>query len=155
MTAIVTNMARTASDIHVRFRTMAGLSLLPMAGASLGAWFDESAQLGFTTWRSACRAAGLRFSSLAEFTMQLLPTAVLGLLAGGLALLLISVVTRAVSARHCLAAHAGCALSLPLGLLLCASPLPVPLMLVSDVAVSALAATWLLRTPSRFSPVHP
>lgn len=148
-------MAKTANYIHGSYPTVAVLSLLPMAGAILGAWRDESAKLGFTTWRSACRAAGLRFSSLVDFTFQLLPSAVLGLLAGGLALVLIGVLNRAIPARHCLAAHLGCALSLPLGLTLCASPLPLPLMVLADIVSAALVAVWLLRTPSRFPPVHP
>jgi hypothetical protein len=148
-------MDRTANSTRANFSTVALLSLLPMTGATLGAWLDERGQLGFTTWRSACRAAGLRISSLVDFTLQLLPSAVLGLLAGGLALLLIGVLNRAVPARHCLAAHAGCALSLPLGLSLCTLPLPVPLMLLIDIAAGALLATWLLRAPARAPLLHP
>ena len=60
-------------------------ALLPMTLALAGACIDERAHLGFSNWRSACRAAGLPLSSLLSFTLELLPTAVLGALVGGIA----------------------------------------------------------------------
>ena len=39
------------------------------------ALFDERRNLGFSNWRSACRAAGLTFTSIAVFTFELLPCA--------------------------------------------------------------------------------
>jgi hypothetical protein len=120
---------------------------LPMLGAAAGAWLDERLRLGFTNWRSACRAAGPGLATLADFTLQLLPLAVMGLLIGGLAVLLVGVATRhrREQAGACLAAHAGCALTIPLALLICASSLPLPLMLLADLTITALAALWLLR----------
>lgn len=136
---------------------IAALSALPMGGALLGGWLDERHHLGFTTWRTACRAAGLRIPTLIDFTLQLLPTAVLGLLLAGVAVLLAGAVARRRDPGLYLAAHAGCALSLPVGLVLCAL-LPPAVMLAADVALATLAALLLLallRTPSRANGAHP
>ena len=132
------------SELH-RPLQVALLASLPMAGALAGGWMDESRLLGFTTWRAACGAAGLNFGSLLDFTWQLLPLALTGLLLGASAVLAVGLIRRAdqTHARDCLAAHLGCALTLPLALLLCASTLPVPLMLIADLGI-ATAAAWLL-----------
>jgi hypothetical protein len=108
------------------------MSALPMLGALGGGWLDQRHHLGFTIWRAACRSTGLRFASLVDFTVQLLPTALAGVLLGGLAVLVWGLMTRERHAGLCLAAHAGCALTLPLALLLCASALPLPVMLLAD-----------------------
>lgn len=121
------------------------LTTLPLAGALAGALFDERDHLGFTNWRSACRAAGFSFRSTLAFSFELLPTAIVGLLAGGLALQLIGF-----GLRHrdqpglCLAAHAGCALTMPIGLLLCAFALPLPALLATDVLLAG-AAAWIVK----------
>ena len=121
-------------------------SAVPMLGAFVGGWLDERHHLGFTTWRSACRAAGLRLQTLIDFTFQLLPGAICGLLAGGALLLALGIARRHTSdAANCFAGHAGCMLTLPAGLLLCASALPLPLMLLADVAIALLAALVLMR----------
>jgi hypothetical protein len=141
-------------------RWLPALAALPMLGAALGAWLDERRLLGFSTWRSACRAAGLDFSSLLSFTWQLLPLTLAGLLSGGAVVLAIAIVLRGEvnDARLCLAAHAGCALALPVMLLLCASTLPWVWMLIADVVITT-AAAWLLlglmRTVSQPRPAHP
>lgn len=131
---------------------------MPMMGAAVGAVLDERTQLGFTTWRSACRAAGLRLGPVFDFTLQLLPMAVIGLLIGGLILIFSGVwLRRQAEADLCTAAHVGCALSLPLGLMLCASPLPLPLMLVVDLLLATSAATgllWLMRRRSHRPPAN-
>lgn len=134
---------------------LAALSSLPMLGAAIGAAFDEQLRLGFTTWRSACRGLGLRIPTLVDFTLQLLPLAVIGLLLGGLAVLVTGVLSR--EHRTSVAAHAGCALSIPVALVLCAL-LPPAIMLVADVIVAAFAAALLLallRSPSRAARVNP
>src|SRR5690348_8750957 len=136
---------------------MAMLTPIPMVGAAIGGWLDERHHLGFTTWRSACRAAGLRVSTLIEFTLQLMPMAVIGLLAGGLAVLLAGALLRDRLASASLAAHAGCAVSLPVALILCAF-LPPMLMMAADVVLAMLAAVVMLalmRTPSRATRAHP
>jgi hypothetical protein len=136
------------------------LAALPMAGAALGAWLDETSRLGFSTWRSACRAAGLDFGSLMDFTWQLLPLTLAGLALGGAAVLAIAIARRHElhDARTCLAAHAGCALTLPVALLICASTLPWGWMLLVDLAIT-IAAAWLvlslMRPPSHVAPAHP
>ena len=136
---------------------LAMYSLLPMLGALTGAVIDERRHLGFTTWRAACRSAGLRISTLVEFTLQLLPLAVIGLLLGGLVVLAAGALMRDRHARLCVAAHAGCAVTLPVALILCAF-LPPMLMLAIDGVLAALAAgLWLMlmRTASRGSRAHP
>jgi hypothetical protein len=133
------------------------LTPLPMAGAVLGAMLDQRHHQGFTTWRSACRSAGLRFSTLVDFTLQLLPMAVIGLLLGGLVVLLSGALMRDRHARLCIAAHAGCAVTLPAALVLCAF-LPPMWMLTADLVLAAAAAGFmlaLLRTPSRAAGAHP
>jgi hypothetical protein len=142
----------------VDVRTDLLLASLPTAGAALGALADERHHLGFTTWRTACRAAGLRLPSLIDFTLQLLPMALIGLLLGGLLVLLVGLLQRRTQASRCAATHVACALTLPPMLLLCASPLPLPLLLLADVALAALLANLLLRlarTTSRGAAAHP
>jgi hypothetical protein len=124
------------------------MSGLPMAGAAFGAWLDERRALGFTVWRAACRASGISLSSLATFTLELLPGAVIGTLLGGLVVLASGMIARPAAARGALAAHAGCVVAMPVGLLLCASALPWPLTLAAEFALTALAAAgmwWLAR----------
>lgn len=124
----------------------------------MGALADERRQLGFTTWRAACRAGGMRLGTLIDFTLQLLPLALVGLLLGGLALLAIGcLLPRLRHADVFIAAHAGCALSLPVALLLCAL-LPPLWMLAADAALTTVVSWWLLmrlRTPSRVQAAHP
>jgi hypothetical protein len=124
------------------------LAWLPMALAGLGAAFDQYRALGVTTWRSACRASGFSPTSIATFTIELLPTALLGALAGGLLVLIAGLRDRHAFARGALCAHAGCAFAMPVGMLLCASALPWPLTLAAELALAALAAAsvwWLTR----------
>jgi hypothetical protein len=119
------------------------LGVLPLAGTTVGAFVDESRHLGLSNWRSACRAAGFSLRPVWTFTLELLPTAVAGFLAGGLALLVLGIVLRrhGDDARRCFAAHAGCAITMPIGMALCALALPLQSMLLADV-VLALAGAW-------------
>lgn len=136
---------------------MALLTPVPMVGAAIGGLLDERHHLGFTTWRSACRSAGLRLSTLIEFTLQLLPSAVIGLLSGGIVVLLAGALFRDRFASVSLAAHAGCAVSMPVALILCAF-LPPMLMLAVDALLAVLAASVmlaLLRSPSHAARAHP
>ena len=124
------------------------LGALPLAGAIAGAWIDQRDHFGFTNWRSACRASGISLRSLVAFTFELLPTAIVGMLAGALALQMTGFVLRRREgkARLCLAAHSGCALAMPVGMYLCAIALPVPLMLIADVLLALAASSVMLRT---------
>jgi hypothetical protein len=120
------------------------LSLVPMALAAAGAWFDERTHLGFTTWRTACRAAGFAPRSLAIFTLELLPVALAGALAGGLVVLLAGVLARRGDCpASALAAHGGCVLGMAVGLVLCVLAVPVPLVLALEGALAAAIAAWL------------
>jgi len=116
------------------------LAWLPMGIAVLGAWIDEQRALGVTNWRSACRASGISVQSVAAFTLELLPTAVIGALLGGLLVLAAGLRDTRPRARNALAAHMGCLAAMPLGLLLCASALPWPLTLLTELALTAMAA---------------
>jgi hypothetical protein len=121
--------------------------MIPSFGAFAGGWLDERAHLGFTNWRSACRASGLSARSLLHFTLELLPLAVAGMLLGGLALLGIGIFQRLRPdvARACTAAHLGCAFVMPFSLLLCAGALPLGVMFAVDVALAAGVALFALR----------
>jgi hypothetical protein len=125
-------------------RLAAFASIVPVF-ALAGGCIDERRHLGFTTWRSACRASGLSIGPLLDFTLQLLPTAVIGALCGGLLMQLLALRRRhrIHQAREILATHAGCALTMPVGLVLCALAWPLPLMLFADVAL-AMAGAWLV-----------
>jgi hypothetical protein len=145
--------------MHSRLQRLSLTALfasLPMVGAVIGAAFDQRHHQGFTTWRAACGAAGLRFGTLIDFTLQLLPTAIIGLLLGGLVVLAAGALAGDRHARTCIAAHAGCALTLPVALILCAF-LPPLWMLAADAVIGVAAASVLmrLRTPSHAAGAHP
>jgi hypothetical protein len=127
-----------------RVARLAGLAAISPVGALIGGLVDERVHLGFTNWRSACRASGLSFASLFKFTLELLPNAIVGALLGGLLVQLLAFSLRPRHTEACLAAHLGCAVVMPLGLLLCALALPIPLMLITEVAL-AVAAAYLMQ----------
>ncbi len=135
------------------------LSMLPMGGALAGACVDERLDFGYTIWRASCRASGFAVRSVMEFTLQLLPCAVIGALIGGLVVLALALRTRhAPRAHESLAAHAGCVLAMPVGLVLCALALPLPLMLAAEAAIAAAATLVVLRAldvPHRAARLHP
>ncbi len=129
----------------------AALALVPMAFAAAGAWIDERTHLGFSNWRSACRAAGLSPQSLIAFTFDLLPAALIGALLGMMALQFSAAVFwfRAGGARMTLAAHAGCLLGMAAGLLLCSALPSLSLMWLAELSISAAVAALLCRLPLR------
>src|SRR4029453_14165582 len=82
---------------HVRMSStarLAGFAAIVPVFALAGGWMDERRHLGFRTWRSACRAAGLSWPSLFTFTLELLPMAVLGALLGGAVLQVVGICLR-------------------------------------------------------------
>jgi hypothetical protein len=129
----------------------AALSLVPMSLAVVGAWFDERTHLGFSNWRSACRASGLSFTSLVSFTFDLMPYAMAGALFGFFVLQFAAAALwyRAGGARAALAPHAGCALGMTVGLPLCALTSSVPAMLLAEALIAAGTAVLLCRKPDR------
>lgn len=133
---------RQCDMIHriARIRFVA-LAWLPMGLAVLGALLDERRGLGYTIWRAACRSSGSSVRSIATFTLELLPTAVIGALLGGLILLAVGGSNRAHLAHGSLAAHLGCAIAMPAGLALCASPLPMSVSLMTEITLAGLL-TW-------------
>jgi hypothetical protein len=136
------------------------LAAIPSLGAFAGGWLDERAHLGFTNWRSACRASGLSARSLLHFTLELMPQAVAGTLLGGVALLCVgmSLRLRHDLARACTAAHFGCVIAMPVSLFLCATALPVAAMFAIDIALAACVAALALRGAPRrgkFVAAHP
>ena len=129
----------------------AALAMMPMAFAAVGAWLDERTHLGFTNWRSACRAAGFRLESLLVFTVDLLPAALIGALLGGVLLHFSAAVVwfQPGGARITLAAHAACLLGMTSALLLCSVLPSLTLMLLAEVAVTCIAAALLCRWRAR------
>lgn len=120
------------------------LAMVPMSLSLAGGAIDESARLGFSSWRAACREAGPTLSSLLTFTVQLLPTAVAGLLAGGLIVLLAGAMRRHPHDRAAaLAAHGGCIAGMTAGIPLCLLALPLPLVLGVETLLTATCA-WIL-----------
>lgn len=118
---------------------------VPMLLALLGVVIDERTRQGYTTWLSACRATGPTFRSLVLFTIELLPAALMGMLAGVLLVQLAGMWFRhhAWGAPAALAAHGGCVFGMTAGLLLCTLTLPLPLMLGAEGLLAAFAAAWL------------
>jgi len=142
-------MPMTSKASHIAGFRAVSLALLPMALGLAGAIFDERTRLGFSTWRAACRAACVSFVSVVVFTLQLMPTAVLAALAGGLAIQASGLLQRhrpgALAAAT--AAHGGCALGMSAGLILCTFTLPlalpIPWLLGAEVILTAIGA-WSL-----------
>ncbi len=130
---------------HQNPQRAVALAMVPMALAIAGAFIDEQLHQGYSTWRSACLAAGISFTSLIAFTVQLIPTAVLGALAGGLAVQVIGVWQRRRQGAACaaLAAHGGCVVGMAGALVLCASAVSLPAMLAAEFTLTA-AGAWLL-----------
>jgi hypothetical protein len=146
-------MRHTAVIHETHPARLLALAVLPMAAALAGASVDERLRLGVTVWRSACRSSGLEPGSVIAFTLELLPCAVIGALLGGLAVLALAMRAASVaSMRRSLAAHLGCAVTMPVGVVLCAIALPLPLMLAADVVLAgsaALAMGWALNAVPR------
>ena len=127
------------------------LALIPMTGALAGVAFDEYRHLGFSNWLSACRAAGTSPGSLVVFTLELLPSAVVGLLAGGLVVQSLGILLRrrGYAPNTALAAHGGCGLGMTAGLLLCTLAPPSAWMVAVEALLAALAAAWLFTRSRR------
>lgn len=124
------------------------LAWLPLGLAVVGALLDERRALGFTIWRAACRGAGLTPTSFATFTLELLPNAIIGALLGSMVVLFVGLDGRVASTRDALAAHAGCMIAMPAGLVLCVTALPWPITLAAEATLAALAAAavwWFTR----------
>jgi hypothetical protein len=115
------------------------LASLPMALASFGALLDEHRALGFTIWRGACRASGFSLPSIGTFTLELLPLAVIGALLGGLIVLAGGFIHGGQNSRDSLAAHVGCAVAMPAGLVVCAAALPLPATFALEITLAGLA----------------
>lgn len=139
---------------HQNPQRAVALAMVPMALAIAGAFVDEQLHQGYSTWRSACLAAGVSFPSLILFTVQLVPTAVLGALAGGLAVQLLGVWQRHRHGAACasLAAHGGCVVGMAGALVLCASAVSLPIMLAAEITLTAAGACLLffVLTPGKW-----
>jgi hypothetical protein len=127
------------------------LSLLPSLGTFAGALIDQRHHLGFTNWRAACRSTGFSPRSILEFTFELLPTAIVGMLLGALLVVIwgMALRCRVGAPQASFAAHLGCLAAMPLMLPLCALALPPAVTLVTDAALGALAAMLALHLMSR------
>jgi hypothetical protein len=139
--------ARHSGETAAMPAALRGMAVLPMLFAVFGGLIDERARLGFSQWRSACRASGLTLASILRFTLELLPTAVLGALLGGVVVLGAGILLRHRGcAAGALRAHAACAIGMAVGLLLCVLPLPVPLLLAAELALTLLLASAMTRS---------
>jgi hypothetical protein len=127
------------------------LALTPFALAGAGAILDERTSRGFTLWLDACRSAGVTASSLLVFTLTLMPSAVLGMLLGGLVVLSVgaSGCAGGRAARASLDAHLACLLGMGLGALLCLTLLPAASMLVVEPVLVAAIAVLLASVKPR------
>jgi hypothetical protein len=132
-------------QMKLRIARLSCLAAISPALAVAGGIIDERTRLGFTNWRAACRASGISPASLLHFTLELLPMAVIGALLGGVIVLTWAIATRnrPWAADICLAAHLGCAIAMPLSLILCALAMPVPIMLIAETATAVAAAYGL------------
>jgi hypothetical protein len=130
-----------------RLARLAGFAAIVPSFALVGGWIDEQWHLGFSNWRSACRAAGFSLSSLFTFTLELLPMAVLGALAGGVALQIAGIClrNRRGVATESLAAHVACGLTMAVTLPLCALAWPLSWLLGAELLMTVLAAALLNR----------
>jgi hypothetical protein len=128
----------------------AALALLPKAFSAGGAAIDQRTHQGFSAWRSACRAAGIRLEAMLVLTIDLLPAASIGLFIGVMALQFAGAVLwhRPGGARVTLCAHAGCALGMASSLLVCELVPTVSLMLGSELLIAAGSAMLMCRTAS-------
>lgn len=126
------------------------LAVVPMAGAVVGACIDERLHYGYSNWVSVCRASGFRFASLVSFTLDLLPMALVGMLAGGLILQFVGATLwfRRGGARLALAAHAGCGIGMLASLALCTLASSISWMLGVELFVAIAAAMVLCRWPA-------
>jgi len=123
------------------------LAVLPTVGLFVGAVFDQRHHLGFTLWAAACRAAGATPGSIIVFTRELLPSAIVGLLAGAWCIVWAGISARRHShaVHSCLAAHAGCAVSMLLMLPVCTLALPPGVTLLTDALLAAVVTVFALR----------
>jgi hypothetical protein len=137
-------MRRPDVQLPANAAFVAALSVLPLLTALAGAGVDERLRLGVTVWRAACRATGLTPRSLAIFTFELLPGAVIGALLGGI-LVLAWAIGSPSAGRAPLAAHLGCWIAMPVGAFLCASTWPVAWMLAAEVLIAGGAALGIHR----------
>ncbi len=127
-----------------------------MAAALVGGFVDERLRLGVTVWRSACRSSGMAVGSVIAFTLELLPCAVIGALVGGIVVLALAMRAASLSSmQRSLAAHLGCAVTMPVGVLLCAIALPLPLMLAADAMLAGSAAAVTYSVLKSFSSSAP
>ena len=135
---------------HARMNStarQAGFAAIVPVCALAGGWIDERQHLGFTTWRSACRAAGLSWTSLFTFTLELLPMAVIGAPVGGTVLQVVGICLRHRRgvATASLAAHGACGFAMAVTLPLCALALPIAGLLGAELLLTVLAAKLLNR----------
>lgn len=132
------------------------LALVPMALALAGVYVDERTHFGFSNWRAACRAAGLDVASLITFTVDLMPWAALGALAGVMLVQALgAILWRGGGApRAIVAVHAGCALGMTAMLLVCAWLPSLPLMLGVEVLLAAGTAALLCHGGDRRARGH-
>lgn len=102
-------------------RAALGACALLLLATWAGAWWDESARSGWSTWVSLCRNGRPDWLTVLRFYAVLMPASLLALLGAGLLLLLSAAATRCDrAARGRLAAHGACLLAMPAAIYGCA-----------------------------------
>jgi hypothetical protein len=98
---------------------LGGCAVLLLA-AWAGAWWDQSARAGWSTWVSLCRTGTPDWFTVLQLYAQLMPGSVLGLLGAGLLWLGAAAALGPGLARGSLAGHAACLLAMPASIYACA-----------------------------------
>jgi hypothetical protein len=106
---------RSSGDLRV---ALGGCALL-LGAAWAGAWWDQAARAGWSTWVSLCRTGTPDVVTVLRLYVRLMPGSVLGLLGAGLALLGVAALGPRL-ARGGLAGHAACLLAMPASIYACA-----------------------------------
>jgi hypothetical protein len=146
---------RSGADLRV---ALAGCALLLLAAWG-GAWWDQVARAGWSTWVSLCRNGRPDWATVLQLYARLMPGSVLGLLGAGLVLLGVAAICGPRLARGSLAGHAACLLAMPVAIYGCAlaaaaaasTGMQLATMAAVDLALSlslTVLALWLSR------PVH-
>jgi hypothetical protein len=91
-----------------------------LVAAWAGAWWDQSARAGWSTWVSLCRTGTPDWITVLTLYARLMPASLLALLGAGLVLLGAAAALGPRLARGSLAGHAACLLAMPAAIYACA-----------------------------------
>jgi hypothetical protein len=150
---------RSSGDLRVALGGCAWL----LGAAWAGAWWDQAARAGWSTWVSLCRSGTPDAFTVLRLYGRLMPGSVLGLLGAGLVWLGLAALGPRF-ARGGLAGHAACLLAMPASIYACAlaagaaasTQVQLATMALVDLGLTAVLvglALWMLRLPHRHGPL--